>query len=240
MAQVKPESKSRRPVYRYSLQLQFLGCVLCTLLTAKPAFEYTNMKDTYKRILKLQYHLPSTLSKPATDLIRRILVTDPTKRLTHRQIMMHEMIQRVKIEPKNNRHRSRYSSHCVNWTFTVLISSESALLPLTNLKRRMSDVEDAKDDVFQPSSSRPSLVKQEYGGRPRSIQEDKVAHVQSRNPFVAQTANYKTPARSLTAAFAQSSTYAEFGEEMRNNYNNFVMENNLVVWVTKWVDYSNR
>ena len=131
----------------------------------------------------------------------------------------------------------------------------------------MSDVEDAKDDVFQPSSSRPSLVKQEYGGRPRSAKEDKPFPVQSRNPFLAQTANYKTPARSLAASFAQSSTlpspvpitapeslpgltpdnslqymaaYGRFGEEMRNNYNNYVMESNLVVWVTKWVDYSNR
>ena len=158
-------------------------------------------------------------------------------------------------------------SNYASYLYYLYIFSESALLPLTNLKRRMSDVEDAKDEVFQPSSTRPSLVKQEFGVRPRSIKEDEPFQAQSRNPFVAQTTNYKTPARSLAASFAQSSTrpspmpittpeslpgltpesslqymtaYGGFGEEMRKNYNNFVMENNLVVWVTKWVDYSNR
>ena len=80
---------------------------MCTLLSGKPAFEFTNMKDTYKRILKLQYNLPNTISKEATDLIRRILISDPDKRPNHREIMMHEMIQGVKGEFRSSRLRSR-------------------------------------------------------------------------------------------------------------------------------------
>ena len=80
---------------------------MCTLLTGKPAFEFTNMKDTHKRILRLQYNLSNSISPEAKDLIQRILVTDPTKRPKHREIMMHEMIQGIKTEPRSNRHRSR-------------------------------------------------------------------------------------------------------------------------------------
>lgn len=80
---------------------------MCTLLTGKPAFEFTNMKDTYKRILRLQYNLSNSISPEAKDLIQRILVVDPTKRPKHREIMMHEMIQGIKSEPRSNRHRSR-------------------------------------------------------------------------------------------------------------------------------------
>jgi hypothetical protein len=55
------------------------------LLTGKPAFEFTNMKDTYKRILKLQYNLGTGMSKEGQDFIKRILVADPNKRLNHRK-----------------------------------------------------------------------------------------------------------------------------------------------------------
>ena len=38
------------------------GCVMFTLLAGKPAFEYTNMRDTYKRIIKLAYKIPDKLT----------------------------------------------------------------------------------------------------------------------------------------------------------------------------------
>lgn len=41
-----------------------LGCVMFCLLAGKPAFEYTTMRDTYKRIIKLAYKIPDKLSAP--------------------------------------------------------------------------------------------------------------------------------------------------------------------------------
>ena len=35
---------------------------MSTLLAGKPAFEYTNMRDTYKRIIKLAYKIPDKLT----------------------------------------------------------------------------------------------------------------------------------------------------------------------------------
>lgn len=69
------------------------GCVLCTLLAGKSCFDYTTMKETYQRILKLNYNLPEWLSEEAKDLIRRILVPDPATRLNHDQILAHPMMQ---------------------------------------------------------------------------------------------------------------------------------------------------
>ena len=48
-----------------------LGCVMFTLLSGKPAFEYTNMRDTYKRIVKLAYKIPERLSPSGTCGIYR-------------------------------------------------------------------------------------------------------------------------------------------------------------------------
>ena len=42
--------------------ISILGCVIFTLLSGKPAFEYTTMRDTYKRIVKLQYKIPDQLT----------------------------------------------------------------------------------------------------------------------------------------------------------------------------------
>ena len=51
--------------------LKFIsGCVTYTLLSGKPAFEYTNMRDTYKRIVKLAYKIPESLS-PAGKIPRK-------------------------------------------------------------------------------------------------------------------------------------------------------------------------
>ena len=40
-----------------------------TLLAGKPAFEYTNMRDTYKRIIKLAYKIPEKLTPAGKNAI---------------------------------------------------------------------------------------------------------------------------------------------------------------------------
>ena len=49
-------------MYLTVINHNYLGCVIFTLLSGKPAFEYTTMRDTYKRIVKLQYKIPDQLT----------------------------------------------------------------------------------------------------------------------------------------------------------------------------------
>ncbi|KAL2097834.1 hypothetical protein ACEWY4_007041 [Coilia grayii] len=67
-----------------------LGCVIYTLLCGNPPFETLDLKETYKCIKDIKYTLPSTLSPPAQKLISSILQKNPADRLTLDQILAHE------------------------------------------------------------------------------------------------------------------------------------------------------
>ena len=51
-----------------------------TLLVGKPPFETSCLKDTYMKIKKNEYHVPSRVSLPAKNLIMKLLKGDPTDR----------------------------------------------------------------------------------------------------------------------------------------------------------------
>jgi polo-like kinase 1 len=59
-----------------------VGCIIFTLLVGKPPFETTTLEETYCRIRQCKYCIPMTLSTRATDVIKRILVKNPSARPT--------------------------------------------------------------------------------------------------------------------------------------------------------------
>ncbi|XP_053361823.1 serine/threonine-protein kinase PLK3 isoform X1 [Clarias gariepinus] len=67
-----------------------LGCVMYTLLCGNPPFETLDLKETYKCIKEVKYTLPPSLSAAAQKLISGILQKDPSDRLTLDQILAHE------------------------------------------------------------------------------------------------------------------------------------------------------
>ncbi|KAG7456961.1 hypothetical protein MATL_G00241460 [Megalops atlanticus] len=67
-----------------------LGCVMYTLLCGNPPFETLDLKETYKCIKEVRYTLPSSLTPAAQKLISGILQKNPSDRLTLDQILSHE------------------------------------------------------------------------------------------------------------------------------------------------------
>lgn len=53
-----------------------------TLLCGRPPFETSSLKETYARIKKNEYSIPSSksLSKAAVDMIHKMLRSDPSSR----------------------------------------------------------------------------------------------------------------------------------------------------------------
>lgn len=66
--------------HSFEVDVWSLGCILFTLLVGKPPFETSNLKDTYTRIKKNEYHVPSRVSTCAKNLITKLLRADPTER----------------------------------------------------------------------------------------------------------------------------------------------------------------
>ncbi|XP_056389103.1 serine/threonine-protein kinase PLK3 isoform X3 [Hyla sarda] len=67
-----------------------LGCVMYTLLCGTPPFETSDLKETYRCIKQVKYTLPACLSSSAKQLIMGILKRTPGERLTLDQIIEHE------------------------------------------------------------------------------------------------------------------------------------------------------
>ena len=58
-----------------------------TLLTGKPPFETQTLQDTYKKIKKNEYVIPSRMSPLAKSLIQRLLHAKPSSRPTVEDIL---------------------------------------------------------------------------------------------------------------------------------------------------------
>ncbi|XP_030219799.1 serine/threonine-protein kinase PLK3 [Gadus morhua] len=67
-----------------------LGCVMYTLMCGNPPFETLDLKETYKCIKEVRYNLPSNLSPAAQKLISSVLQKAPANRLNLDQILGHE------------------------------------------------------------------------------------------------------------------------------------------------------
>ncbi|KAM9008195.1 serine/threonine-protein kinase PLK3 [Ara ararauna] len=70
-----------------------LGCVMYTLLCGNPPFETSDLKETYRCIKQVEYTLPVFLSLPAKHLIAGILRRNPQDRLTLEEILDHEFFK---------------------------------------------------------------------------------------------------------------------------------------------------
>jgi serine/threonine protein kinase len=66
-----------------------LGVILFALVCGHLPFEDPNTSNLYRKILSGEYKTPKWISPEVKDLIRRILETDPEKRLTIAQIRQH-------------------------------------------------------------------------------------------------------------------------------------------------------
>ncbi|KAJ3317091.1 spindle assembly checkpoint kinase, partial [Boothiomyces sp. JEL0866] len=75
------------------VDLWSLGVLCYEFLVGVPPFEdQTSHKATYRRIAKIDLKFPDYLSAEAKDLIRRLLVKEPEKRLRLSGVMSHEFI----------------------------------------------------------------------------------------------------------------------------------------------------
>merc|ERR1719244_1490499 len=86
--------------HSYEVDVWSLGCILYTLLVGKPPFETQTLKDTYTRIKKNEYHIPSRIGPLARNLIQRLLQHEPTRRPSVGEILRDEFMTMGYLPPR--------------------------------------------------------------------------------------------------------------------------------------------
>lgn len=86
-----PEMVEGAP-HDYRVDIWSLGVLCYEFCTGKPPFETNTYEDTYKRIRSVDLLFPSYLSSEVQDLLSKLLVHDPSKRMSLTDVLAHPWI----------------------------------------------------------------------------------------------------------------------------------------------------
>lgn len=73
------------------------GCIIYQLLAGRPPFKAANEYLTFQKIVSLEYEFPPGFPPAARDLVERLLVLDPQRRLSIEHIKNHEFFDGIKF-----------------------------------------------------------------------------------------------------------------------------------------------
>ncbi|KAL4921908.1 kinase-like domain-containing protein [Aspergillus aurantiobrunneus] len=91
---VSPELLTDKNACKAS-DLWAFGCIIYQLLAGRPPFKAGNEYQTFQKIVALEYEFPLGFPSVARDLVERLLILDPARRLPIEHIKNHEFFQGV-------------------------------------------------------------------------------------------------------------------------------------------------
>jgi 3-phosphoinositide dependent protein kinase-1 len=91
---VSPELLTDKNACKAS-DLWAFGCIIYQLLTGRPPFKASNEYQTFQKIVNLEYEFPPGFPPAAKDLVERLLVLDPQRRLSIEHIKNHEFFDGI-------------------------------------------------------------------------------------------------------------------------------------------------
>ena len=92
---VSPELLTDKNACKAS-DLWAFGCIVYQLLAGRPPFKAGNEYQTFQKIVALDYEFPRGFPEVARDLVERLLVLEPQRRLTIEHIKNHQFFDGIK------------------------------------------------------------------------------------------------------------------------------------------------
>lgn len=93
---IAPEILNKKG-HSFEVDIWSIGCVMFTLLVGQPPFETKTLKDTYSKIRKCDYRLPTYMNRLPADMIMAMLQSDPLKRPSVHECSKHPFLTKYKI-----------------------------------------------------------------------------------------------------------------------------------------------
>ncbi|XP_033244019.1 serine/threonine-protein kinase polo-like [Drosophila miranda] len=93
---IAPEILTKKG-HSFEVDIWSIGCVMYTLLVGQPPFETKTLKDTYSKIKKCEYRVPSYLRKPAADMVISMLQPNPESRPAIGQLLNYDFLKGSKV-----------------------------------------------------------------------------------------------------------------------------------------------
>jgi len=187
--------------HSYEVDVWSLGCILYTLLVGKPPFETQTLKDTYSRIKRNEYHIPSKIGPLARNLISRLLQADPSKRPSVSEILKDDFMT-------------------MGYLPSRLPASILAMAPRFDTKLNASLI-----------ARRAPLA--EYNNIPQSSAQKREQLKSDSGPSDCHLSKLQVQLKKLMDTKPGSRAYAQ-EEEAEDP------KSQPIVWVSKWVDYSDK
>ncbi|XP_070562674.1 serine/threonine-protein kinase PLK1-like isoform X2 [Ptychodera flava] len=239
--------------HSYEADIWAIGCIMYTMLVGKPPFEGTTLKETYLRVRTNKYSLPSSLHSSAKDLLKQLFNSRPEDRPALEEIMQHEFFTRgfiPKALPPSVCHTApRYATTDQGAVDVV----DGAFKPSEHEGRRRWSFKwhqlraahrSATKSASKPSASKPPT--------PPSSSKHKGTGEKSKSPITYAIKNVVSSV--MDKGSAAKYTYIppvkvqemlmtclkHMPSEPYNNTPKYNPKGSEVLWVTKWVDYSNK
>uniref|UniRef100_H3A2R9 Serine/threonine-protein kinase PLK3 n=2 Tax=Latimeria chalumnae TaxID=7897 RepID=H3A2R9_LATCH len=246
-----------------------LGCVMYTLLCGTPPFETSNLKETYRCIKQVKYSLPACLSGVARRLIGSILKGNPQERLTLDEILNHEFFTKGytpdKLPPSSCVVMPELNPP--NPAKNILTRVAKSLFGKRKTKTKSPPTEE-RDDIARLASDLAKItVTRQMSYKTAEGNEVTLPTGQTANSSPVRAEVEDGSRKSIHRSLRCSSQSASAGSEMFEDYTTAsavtdsairILKDTLssmpaadrmpacvsrpcpFIWVTKWVDYSNK
>uniref|UniRef100_A0A0K8SJ07 polo kinase n=3 Tax=Lygus hesperus TaxID=30085 RepID=A0A0K8SJ07_LYGHE len=83
---IAPEILTKKG-HSFEVDVWSIGCILYTLLVGRPPFETSSLRETYNRIKKCEFSIPTNISEHAAAMVHSMLMPDPHQRPTVKQLL---------------------------------------------------------------------------------------------------------------------------------------------------------
>lgn len=222
--------------HSYEVDIWSIGCILYTLLVGRPPFETQTLKDTYTRIKKNEYHIPSRIGPVARSLIQKLLQADPLQRPSVNKILEDDFMTMGYIPSRLPTScltmAPRFDSHC------ALVATRKPLLEINNTDG--SPVKNAQKDCLKKVEGAGGLK----GHTPHSSASRGQQQAGAHQEATAQQQKLDEPTDCyLKDLYNQINSVVTSKPDERDNVNEEESEDPAAVpmiWVSKWVDYSDK